>query len=52
MTGNQLFAVIFIFTAMFGLYVCTALEFGVLDAIANKIVELVDAHINKQKKDT
>lgn len=52
MTGSQLFAVIFIFIAMFGAYICIALEFGVLDAIVNKIVELIDAHINKQKKDT
>lgn len=49
MTGSELFAVLFLFTFMFGAYICIALEYGVLEAIVNKIIELVEARRNKKK---
>lgn len=50
MAGNELFAVIFIFTAMVGAYTCIFLDLGGHKILANKIVELIDSR-NKKKKD-
>lgn len=51
MAGHELFAVIFIFAAVIFAYVGMAMQFGLDEAIANKIVEFVDKRINKQKNE-
>ena len=52
MDGSELFAVIFIFTAMFGLYIATFFELGGHKILVDKLVKIVDSHINKkQEKD-
>ena len=48
MTGDALFAVIFIFAAMTGLYIATFFELGGDRIIGEKIIELIDSH-NKKK---
>ena len=50
MAGHELFAVLFIFIAMFGLYISMFFELGGDKALGKVIVRIVESRNNKQKK--
>lgn len=47
MTGNELFALIFISIVVFGTYICTFLELGGLDSVADWLVKFIESRIVK-----
>ena len=50
MAGHELFAVMFIFFVMFGLYTATFFELGGDKALGEFLLRLIESRTNKRKK--